>query len=180
VKTIDIIIAIPLLIGALSGFRKGLILEIAGFLALILGLIGGIKLLDFGIRFLSENFHIQSSWLPVIAFLLIFIVIILIVHSIGWILKKMMSLIFLGWIDRISGAVLGVLKWAFTVSALIWLFSHIGMEISEQNKADSLLYPYVVAFAPKVFSWISEIFPSFTVLLESFIVFISEKFKPGV
>jgi membrane protein required for colicin V production len=167
VKTIDIIIAIPLLIGALSGFRKGLILEIAGFLALILGLIGGIKLLDFGIRFLSENFHIQSSWLPVIAFLLIFIVIILIVHSIGW-------------IDRISGAVLGVLKWAFTVSALIWLFSHIGMEISEQNKADSLLYPYVVAFAPKVFSWISEIFPSFTVLLESFIVFISEKFKPGV
>ena len=59
---IDIIILIPLAIGALGGFRKGFILEIVSLLALILAVIGGFQFLHWGISVLTENFQLSGKF----------------------------------------------------------------------------------------------------------------------
>ena len=116
---IDIIILIPLAVGAFSGFRKGFILEIVTLLALILAVIGGFHFLHWGIAVLVDNFQLSGRFLPFLAFFLIFAGIVAFVVFIGKILKKVIHLAFLGIVDRIAGAVFGALKFVFFFSILI-------------------------------------------------------------
>lgn len=67
-KTLDIILLIPLVFGAVLGFRKGLLLEIFGVLAFVLAIIGGFKLMETGMVYLSEYFEDFDQLLPFISF----------------------------------------------------------------------------------------------------------------
>ena len=158
-KILDIILIILLLIGAYSGYKKGLIIEIIGLVALILAIIGGLKLVQWGGEFLRNTFDIDSIWLPVITFILIFLIILLIVYSIGSMLKHAVHLTLLGSVDRLAGSVLGIIKWAFGLSVIIWFFSNIGFVFPEEMSANTFVYPQIYDFAPMVFGYLSSLFP---------------------
>ena len=57
-----------------------------------------------------------SQWIPVVAysrligFLIIFVGVFLVISILGVIIKYLMSISFLGWADRISGGVFGLIK----------------------------------------------------------------------
>ena len=163
---IDLIILIPLAIGAIRGFRKGFILEIITLLALILAVIGGFHFLHWGMSVLSENFQLSGKFLPFLAFLLIFVGIIAIVNAIGQALKKIIHMAFLGGIDRIAGAVLGAVKFVFLFSILIWVFHVFGIEMPQHLQDDSFLYAYVVAVAPATVDLFGFIIPASTNLMD--------------
>ena len=48
---------VPLVFGAVMGFRKGFLLEIVGILAFVLGIIGGFKLMELGMTYLDDYFE---------------------------------------------------------------------------------------------------------------------------
>ena len=105
---IDIIILVPLVVGALGGFRKGFIMEIVSLLALILAVIGGFHFLHWGISMLQEQFDLSGKFVPFLSFVLIFVIIIILVNAVGKVLKKVMQMAFLGGVDKAAGAVLGL------------------------------------------------------------------------
>jgi membrane protein required for colicin V production len=158
-KVLDIILVILLLIGAFQGYRKGLLLEIFGLIALVLAVIGGLKLMHWGIEFMQERFDISSNLLPIIAFIVIFIAIILLVSLIGRLLKNVVHLTLLGSVDKLAGSILGILKWAFGLSILLWFFSSIGYSFPEEMSFNTYVYPEIYAFAPTVIGYFSSIFP---------------------
>jgi len=164
---IDIIILLPLAIGAIAGFKKGFILEIASLLALILAVIGGFHFLHWGIAILTEQFNITGKFLPVLAFLLIFVGIVLLVNLVGKILKKIVHMAFLGGIDRLAGALLGMLKFVFLFSIIIWAFQIFGLELPTHLQEDSIFYPYLVSVAPTVVDVFGYIIPASSGLLDS-------------
>ena len=53
------------------GFRKGLLLEIVGILAFVLGIIGGFKLMELGMTYLDDYIEDFDHFLPFISFLII-------------------------------------------------------------------------------------------------------------
>lgn len=163
---IDLLILIPLALGAIGGFRKGFILEIITLLALILAVIGGFHFLHWGMSVLSENFQLSGKFLPFLAFLLIFVGIIAIVNAIGQALKKIIHMAFLGGFDRIAGAVLGALKFVFLFSILIWVFQVFGIEMPQHLQDDSFFYTYVVAVAPATVEIFGFIIPASTDLMD--------------
>jgi membrane protein required for colicin V production len=164
---IDLIIIIPLVLGAIGGFRKGFILEIITLLALILAVIGAFHFLHWGMLVLTENFQLSGRFLPFLAFVLIFVGIIAIVNMIGQALKKIIQMVFLGGIDKIAGAVLGALKFVFLFSILIWVFQVFGIEIPQHLQDDSFLYTYVVALAPVTVELFSFIIPATSNLMDN-------------
>ena len=164
---IDLIIIIPLALGAIGGFRKGFILEIITLLALILAVIGAFHFLHWGMSVLTENFQLSGRFLPFLAFVLIFVGIIAIVNMIGQALKKIIQMVFLGGLDKIAGAVLGALKFVFLFSILIWVFQVFGIEIPQHLQDDSLLYTYVVALAPVTVELFSFIIPATSNLMDN-------------
>lgn len=156
----DIVILVLLTIGAFRGFRKGFLLEIVGILALLLGIFGAIKLLQEGMEFLSEHFEISSQFLPYVAFLVLFILIMVGVSIIGRFIKKVIDLTPLGTLDNFAGAVVGVLKWALGISFLIWATVAFGFNFFEEEE-QSPLYNYIAQLAPWVVEKVQSLTPSF-------------------
>lgn len=134
-------------------------MELVGFAALILGILGAFKLLHTGMEVLSRHFPDLGTLLPFIAFIIIFIGIIIIINLLGRVLKNMMDLTILGAFDSVAGALLGIFKWAFLLSVTLWLMDVIHIKLPEDMTAESFLYPYVAGFAPKIGSYVSAVFP---------------------
>ncbi|MBO6495001.1 MAG: CvpA family protein [Roseivirga sp.] len=165
-KTLDIILLIPLIFGAVLGFRKGLLLEIFGVLAFVLAIIGGFKLMETGMVYLSEYFEDFDQLLPFISFLVIFLAIIILVNMLGKLLKKMIDLTLLGGFDKFAGAILGLVKWAIGVSILLWLVNNFGIELPGQEE-ELVLYPFLTELGPKLIASLDVVLPFAQEMLDS-------------
>ena len=165
--TVDIVLIIVLLLGAWSGYKKGLILEIVALVAFILAVIGGFKLLDTGMSIISSFYDGMGSFLPIAAFFLIFVLVIIVVNLVGKFVKKVIDWTPLGFMDNIAGSVLGVLKWSLAISILIWISSAVGVEMPQSTVKNANIYPLVEGLAPKVGAWIGSVFPSFNDLMDT-------------
>jgi len=121
----DLIIAIPLVWGAIMGFRKGLVLELASLLALFLGIWGAIRFSDLTTKFLSKWLSASASLISLLSFISTFILIVLAVHLLAKLIDKSLKMAALGPLLRISGAIFGVVKYALILSVLIYAFEAI-------------------------------------------------------
>lgn len=148
------------------GFKKGLLLEIVGVLAFILAIIGGFKLMETGMVYLSEYFEDFGQLLPFISFLIIFLAIILLINMLGKLLKKMIDMTLLGGFDKFAGAILGLVKWAIGVSILLWLVNNFGVELPGQDE-ELVLYPFLTELGPKLITSLDVVLPFAEDMLES-------------
>lgn len=155
----DLVLFLALLVGAYKGYRRGFVLEIITFLALILGVLGAFKLLHWGMDLLDSLFSISGKILPFLSFLLLFIGIVVLINLLGRMTRKLIEVIMLGSVDSLAGGVFGFLKWAFALSVLLWLLASWEIELPHSWQEGSVLYPYLVGFAPGVFEILSPIFP---------------------
>lgn len=156
---IDIVILVFLSIGAYSGFKKGLLLEIVSLSAFFIAIIMGIKLMDWGISILASYIDGYDTFLPFIVFIIIFIAIVLIMNVFGKAVKKVLDMTLLGSIDDMAGAVLGIVKWALMLSIFFWLYESFGGGFSEDTVGGSYLYNPLSGFAPGLLDLVSGIFP---------------------
>lgn len=148
----DIIILIILALGAWSGYRKGFLLALVSVAAIVLGVFGGFKLMDNGVKYLQREFHIDAAYLPYLSFLLIFIIISVLVRVFGNLLRSSIQKTIFGEADKALGAVLGLVKYAFTVSILLWLAVQLEVEIPPDWTKDSILIPALSGIVP----WLGE------------------------
>ncbi|MEM6359566.1 MAG: CvpA family protein [Bacteroidota bacterium] len=155
----DVVIIGLLVFGAFKGYRKGFLLEAVAILSFVLAIIGGFRLLHWGMSVLDERFDINGELLPYLSFILIFIVIVVGVNYIGRFLKKIIDMTLLGSVDNLAGAFLAVLKWAFGISIILWLSNSFGIDIQGNWTSDSILYPYLLSLAPRIVDIVSNVLP---------------------
>jgi membrane protein required for colicin V production len=160
-NTADIILIVLLVAGAISGYKTGLILELISIIAFILAILGGFKLLHVGMEYVSKVYDGFGTLLPFVAFLVLFVLIIILVNTVGKILKKIIDWTPLGFFDNIFGAVLGVLKWALAISIVIWVVSALHIDFAEEQLSKSRILPITNRMLTSVGDFISTIFPSF-------------------
>jgi membrane protein required for colicin V production len=136
-------------------------MELFSFAAILLGVLGAFKLMGYAMIFLTEEFDINKSILPYVAFALVFIAILIAVRLVGKILKVSIDKTFLGQVDQAAGAGVGLLKAAFLVSVSLWIMDALDFELPEKWTSDSWLLPRVESFAPRVAVWIGDYVPFF-------------------
>jgi membrane protein required for colicin V production len=158
---IDIALGIIILIGAYSGFKEGFLMELFSFLAVLLGVLGGFKLMGWAMILLADRFNVDQKVLPYVAFAVVFIAIVIAVRLLGNLIKVSIDKSFLGRIDQVAGAILGFFKTAFLLSVLLWILDSLRIDLPHRWTADSWVYPKVAGFAPVITGWISEFFPVF-------------------
>ncbi len=148
----DIIVGILLILAALKGLKNGLIKELAGLTALILGIILAVQFSNAMAHFLSGFFN--SEHMPIIAFLITFVVVVLAVHLVAQLLHTLINAIALGVFNRILGLVFGFIKAGFIVSILLLGLQAFGLEssvVTPKEQQRSKLYPPVKSAAPLIF-----------------------------
>jgi len=149
---LDVIFIIPIIWFAYQGFKRGLIIELASLLALILGIYAALYFSGYAANLLINNLDMGSKYIPVISFILTFIAVVVIVFFIGKILEKLVNMVALGFLNKLAGGFFGILKAAVVISIVLLIINHFNDDlISQQRKKNSFLYGSIAWIAP--FLW---------------------------
>ena len=135
--TIDIIFLIAAVFFIVTGIRRGLVGEVFRLLALIAG---------FCAAFLfsaepAAYFHFSNRYFSdALAFLIIFLAAAFIVIGIGWVVKKIIHLTPLGWIDYFFGGVIGLSKAVFIFWVACLSFASFPATVKKMNVNNSIVF----------------------------------------
>lgn len=153
------IIFIALLGWALyRGFSKGLIVQAATLAALILGIFGAIRFSDLTSQFLLDNTSLSTEYLPLIAFAITFIGIVVLVHLSAKLVERLIKAVALGFVNRILGAAFNILKFSFIISVVLVVLNTIHAKhpfLPEDKVEESALYRPLSSLAPMVFPYLN-------------------------
>ena len=150
---LDIIIAIILFVFGWKGFRKGLIIEVVTLLAFGVGIYGAMHFSDFTAAHLQDVMEINPKHLNTVAFVLTFILLVIIVNLIGKAVTNLVRAMNLGLFNKLGGLVFGVAKGVLLCSILVMVLNNFKLmevlkpEVREQSK----LYPYIEETVPYVY-----------------------------
>lgn len=165
----DVIILIILLYGLIKGFIKGFIIEVAGIIALILGVTGSFKFA----RILEVSLNSYVDWSPktiqIASFIILFIIIIYAVSLLAKMITKTLKIIALGMINRIFGGIFGLLKWCVILSSLVLVSQEINEIITlipDKTLKDSVSYNLLDKLGGFLFDWVMQ---SKTIQVKQFI-----------
>ncbi len=153
-KTLDIIILIPLLYFAFRGFTKGFVITLAMLAGLLLGLYAAFHFSEYTAAALSGHVHLDSGNIRLVAYLVTFVTVIVLVYLLGQFLTRVLKTAGLGLLNRLAGLVLGIAKGVLIICALVVLLSKIDPKsylISPESKSESVLYKPISAIAVQVF-----------------------------
>ncbi len=160
-SALDIVLAIIILGGAYSGYKDGFIPSLFSLIAMVLGLLGGFKLMGWAMVFLADRYNVDQKVLPYLAFAVVFLIIVIIVSLLGRLIKVAINKSLLGQFDQIIGALLGLIKMTFMISIALWICDSLKINFPESWAAKSWLHPVTASFAPKIADWIGDILPVF-------------------
>jgi len=110
ITVLDLILGSIFLYFFIRGFKKGFIKQTSTILGIIIALIGAIRYYDQFRIFLADFIDASLPLLQFISFAVIFIILNLVIHILGLIIKNIVDIIFLEPVDRILGGLLGVVK----------------------------------------------------------------------
>ena len=146
---LDILLLLPLGIGAVKGFRRGLVLEVVSLLAFVMAVVGGLSLLSAAVPLVRHYVGSAFGMLPLVSFALVFVAIMWGVHLLGGLLKTAVHLTPLGVLDNLLGGAAGVLKWVLGLSLLLHGTGLAGLNLlSPGLVADSQILPIVQQATP--------------------------------
>ena len=150
---LDIIIAIILLVFGFKGLRKGLIIEVVTLLAFGVGIYGAMHFSDFTAARLQDVMEINPNYLNTIAFVLTFIILVVLVNLIGRLVSKAIKSLNLGFFDKLGGFLFGVLKGVLLCSTFVLVFNNLQWTgiIKEEVRQKSYLYPYLEKTVPYIY-----------------------------
>ncbi len=152
---IDIIILLFLLWGAYRGFSKGLIIEVATLLGLVLGVYVAIKYSSYTEGILVDFLNISSRYISYIALAVTFVLVAIVVYIIGKLLTKLIDIISLGLINKLLGTILGIAKYFVIVCVLLMIVDALNIKfqfLSEETQQKSLLFYPFLNFAQKIYN----------------------------
>ncbi|MGP8214655.1 MAG: CvpA family protein [Bacteroidia bacterium] len=152
---VDIFLILPIAWGFYKGFKKGLIVELASILAIILGVYACAKFSDMVASFLGAELHshLSSFYLSIMADIILFIGILMLVFFLAKRIQKLAEALFLGIANRLLGGLFGAFKWALLLSVLLYFFDILNAKtaiVSTDLLEHSWVYNHLVLLAPMI------------------------------
>jgi membrane protein required for colicin V production len=167
---IDVIVFILLAMAIFKGLRKGLIVAVFSFLAFIIGLAAALKLSTAMAAYIGDNVAVSQRWLPFLAFIVVFIIVVLLIRLGAKLLQGAVQMVMLGLINRIGGAVFYILIYFFIFSIILFYATQLNL-IKPATTQSSLTYGYIQPFGPKVIEIVGSIVPFFSDMFAELLAF---------
>tara|TARA_B100000401_G_C52782896_1_gene709218 strand:+ start:1032 stop:1589 length:558 start_codon:yes stop_codon:yes gene_type:complete len=149
-NTPDILFSIILLIFTINGFRRGLIKEIARLAGLFISCFIASKYYIELIP-LIENYFINVKVIEIISFLIIFFISIIIINIVSLSIQKFFEIIYLGWLNKLLGSLLGFIKGLIVVSIIILCMDVLPTETIKKIEKQSSIYKVGKNIQEKIF-----------------------------
>jgi membrane protein required for colicin V production len=157
---IDLIVVILLIIAIFKGLRNGFIMAVFSFLAFFIGLAAALKLSTVVAGYLGTNTQVSHRWLPVLAFAIVFLIVVFLVRLSAKAIEGALKIVMLGWLNKIGGILFYALLYLFVYSIILFYSQQLHLIKSETIQA-STTYNYIEPIAPKLMSGLGFILPFF-------------------
>ena len=135
----DIIILLILAFFTFGGFKNGFIKEAARIIGMVGGFASAYKFHDELMPHLELYFS-NPNVLTVVSYLVVFSGTLVIINAIAMALQKLFEFILLGWLNRLLGTLLGLIKGILVVSLIIFVLEIAPTEIRQKLENDSEMY----------------------------------------
>ena len=127
--------------GLIKVIKHGLVKEITGLVSIIVGVYVSIHFSELLTPYFKEILKGNESFIPILSFALLFVVVLLLIKFFGYLADKSMKALALGVINYILGGVFGTLKMVIVISFIIHIADQIKI-IPKETKQTAVLYPY--------------------------------------
>jgi membrane protein required for colicin V production len=158
---VDLTLALIIMVGAYGGFKEGFLNELLAFLGIVLGVLGGFKLMGWMMVLMEQKFNVDVKTLPYIAFAAVFFIIVFLVNLIARLVRSRTDKTVLGGIDQAAGSILGFFKTAFMMSVMLWIFHSMKFYFPEHWTEDSWILPMIAELAPDTTHKLADFVPIF-------------------
>jgi membrane protein required for colicin V production len=157
---IDLVFAVIMILACIKGFRTGFIIAFFSIIAFIVGLAAALKLSSIVAVRLSENVDVSARWLPVISFVVVFLVVVILINVGAKLLQRSFEFALLGWVNKIGGIILFVLLYGIIYSIILFYLVQLHL-VKVETIQDSQAYPYIQPLGPAVMNKLGDIIPVF-------------------
>lgn len=162
---IDVMVAAALAMAIWKGYSRGFIVGLVSLVAMVIGLMAAIKLSAFVAAKIGTVIHVSDAWKPTIAFVLVFVIVVLSLRIIARALEQVVKGLMMGWANRLGGIILYALLYLIALSIVFFYADKIGI-ITQQAKDKSMLFPYIQPLGIVVIDNISRVVPFFKGMLQ--------------
>jgi len=149
---LDIVLTLLLLGGIISGFKNGIIGEVATLAALILGIWGSVKF-SWWTADILIGWGVKSDYMHIISFIVTFVIIVVVIQVMAKFLNKLLDSLALGFVNRLAGMAVGIIKAALIISVVLVVIDSLdekGQIIKEPVREESLFYDPLVSLVPSL------------------------------
>jgi membrane protein required for colicin V production len=105
-------------VGALLGLKWGLVQSVLNFVAVYVAMLVGAQFADGLVARVTDDVQ-NESVAAAIGYVVIFLGVFIIAQIVGKIIRAMLTVIFLGWVDKLGGVVVGLLLGAILVTGVV-------------------------------------------------------------
>lgn len=160
INYLDIILLIPLLWAAYKGFTKGLIIEVASLLGLIMAVFCSVKFSGFLAEWAKAKFEIETDFLPIVCFIILFFATLLAIMGLAKLLEKVVNIAALGIPNKILGAAFSMVKALFIIGVFIVItetFDKTFDFLPNETKENSMVYQQLLKGIKYIMPFLKEI-----------------------
>jgi membrane protein required for colicin V production len=157
---IDILYVLVLIMAIFNGLRKGFVVGIFSFFAIIIGLAAALKLSVVVARYFEHNVASGTKWIPVLSFILVLITVIFLVGLLAKLIKKTLQFALLGWLDSLGGMILYIILYTIIFSILLF-YAEKAIILSPDVIDNSKTYSYISPWGIKAMDNLGKIIPVF-------------------
>ena len=146
--------SVLIILGAIRGFIRGLIIEVTTLLGLAAGIYAAMKYAYLLENVLKDFLDISAKYSPYIALSITFILVVIFVFVLGKLLTKLIDIILLGFVNKLLGAIMGAIKVTLLLCVLIIIANTLNEKfllISEETLEKSVLFYPFLNFAEKIY-----------------------------
>lgn len=167
---VDIAVIVLLALAVFLGFRKGLVQEIVGLVALAAAFVAAVLFHQAAAAWLKSVMPaIPNNVVPTVAFIVCFIVVFLAITIAGWILSKIIRATPLDFADKLGGMAVGLIKGALVISIILLLLAMIPLPKDVSEKMDrSAAIRSMRKVAPWVYQHTKGLWPKAKELYQDF------------
>lgn len=150
----DVFIILVLGYSIVRGLFRGLVKEVSSIIGVLGGFYAAYSYYPMVAKLLS-GLITEQSYLNILSFLIIFCGILIIISILGVVIKYLLNVAFLGWIDRVCGVGFGLIKGVLIVTVLFIILTTFLSKGAPLIKK-SILAPHVIWISEKMVGLVSE------------------------
>jgi membrane protein required for colicin V production len=138
---VDIILGLVLVFGLYKGLKNGLFIELASLLSLFVGVFVAIKFSYLAVGFFPATWSTKT--IKIMAFVVVMILIVIALHQLAKLLSGLANAAYLGWLNKVGGAVFATIKTILLLGLLLHFIQKINYNdllISKKTQSESIFF----------------------------------------